>query len=360
MRSSVGIAILGTGFARRVQIPAFLACPGADIVSVASNHLENARAAADEALAPHYTDDWRESVAHPDVDLVCITTPPLLHHEMVLFTIEQGKHILCEKPMAMNVAEAEEMEAVAAEKPLLALVDHELRFQAGRQRAYQMLRAGAIGTVRHAKALFQAPQRGDRDLPWNWWSDVDQGGGALGAIGSHIIDSFNWFLDTRIAGVNCQLQTHVKERLGSSGNLRPVTSDDQSNMLLRFADGELTDDATGLVSVSMTENPQYNNRLEFFGSDGAIRVEHRGELYIASTGADSWQKVEVDLGVAVPGGVDTGFARGFMAFAPIIVEAIMQGRPEIEHAATFADGLSVQRVLDAARLSDRSKCETKV
>ena len=121
MRSSLGIAILGTGFARRVQIPAFLACPGVDIVSVASNHLENARAAADEALAPHYTDDWRESAAHPDVDLVCITTPPLLHHEMVLFTIEQGKHIFVRKADGYERRRGRGDGGVAAEKPLLHL-----------------------------------------------------------------------------------------------------------------------------------------------------------------------------------------------------------------------------------------------
>ena len=352
MSKKVGIGIIGTGFARRVQIPAFLACENTLIASVASGNVENARSTAEECGAGHFTADWRETVERDDVDLVCITTPPNLHREMTLAAIEHGKHILCEKPMAMNVAEAVEMTAAVVGKPILALIDHELRFQPGRQAAYKMLRDGVIGKIRHAKFIFQAPHRGDPNIPWNWWSDASVGGGALGAIASHIFDSFNWFLGTEISSVFCQLQTHIKKRPGSSGEMRAVTSDDESNMLLRFHDSELTNDATGLVSVSMTEYPKYKNRLEFYGSGGAMRIDHIGDVYLAEAGDDGWKQVDVPLTANIPGVADTGFARGFMDFAPKIVDAVREGRTVIEHAATFEDGLRVQRVLDAARVSN--------
>ena len=347
----VGIGVIGTGFARKVQMPAFAACEAAKIVSVSSGSAANAEAAAAEFGAEHWAADWRETASHPDVDLVCITTPPKLHREMVFFALEQGKHILAEKPMAMTLAEAEEMSAAADRKAVLSLIDHELRFQSGRQTAWRMLREGTIGKVRHAKYNFRAPHRGDPSVPWNWWSDADQGGGALGAINSHVIDSLNWFLGTKISSVFCQLQTHVKRR-PFHGETREVTTDDEANMLLRFADSELTDDATGLVSVSMVEQPEYLNRIEFFGTEGSIRVDHRGELFAAKNGQAEWTPMEVDLGESVPGGPDTGFSRGFMAFAPKIVEAIRNGDTAIEHAATFRDGVEVQRVLDAARESN--------
>ncbi len=111
MKDKVGIGIIGTGFARRVQIPAFLACEGASVVSIASGNIDNARAAAAEFGVGHSTGDWRETIAHPDVDLVCITTPPDLHCEIALASLDSGKHILCEKPMAMDLAEAEKMAA---------------------------------------------------------------------------------------------------------------------------------------------------------------------------------------------------------------------------------------------------------
>ena len=351
MTKSVGIGFIGTGFAKSVQMPAFAAYDGAKLVSVASGSLGNAERAAKSFGVEHFTADWRETIAHPSVDLVCITTPPNLHREMVLFAIEQAKHILAEKPMAMNSAEAEEMTVAAKSASVLALIDHELRFQPGRQTAYSMIREGAIGKVRHAKYNFRAPHRGDPNVAWNWWSDVESGGGALGAINSHIIDSFNWFLGSEVSSVFCQLQTHVKQR-PFDGQLRDVTTEDEANMLLRFADGETTSDATGLVSVSMVEQPEYVNRLEFFGTEGAIRIEHRGEIFIAKNGEKEWTEVPVDLAPPIPGVADTGFARGFMAFAPRIVEAIATGASSIENAATFEDGLRVQRVLDAARDSN--------
>jgi predicted dehydrogenase len=360
MKEKVGIGIIGTGFARRIQIPSFLSCPEASIVSLASGTLENAAAAAQEFGIESYTADWRETVSHPLVDLVCITTPPVLHREMTLAAIAAGKHVLCEKPMAMNVAEAEEMTAAAAGKPLLALIDHELRFQPGRLRARQMLFDGEIGKVRHAKAIFQAPHRGNPDLPWNWWSDAAAGGGALGAIASHVIDSFFWFLDIEITSVFSQLQTHIKERRDAKGRMKAVTSDDESNMLLRFADGKCTVNATGLVSISVTEMPRYQNSLEFYGEKGSIRVGELGELHTATRGDTEWKAVDVNLGLPIAGAPDTGFSRAFNEFAPKLIDATLRGSASIEHAATFSDGLRVQRVLDAAVASDQSRCAVEI
>ncbi len=354
MKEKIGIGVIGTGFGRKVQIPAFLACENVEIASVASGRLENASDTADECGALHFTNDWSETVRHPDVDLVCITTPPVFHREMVLLALEHEKHVLCEKPMAMNVAEAREITEAASSVNVLALIDHELRFQHGRQTAYAMLRLGDIGKVKHVKYIFQAPHRGDPDLPWNWWSDLAQGGGALGAINSHVIDSFQWMLDAEISEVFCQLQTNVKMRRDSAGEMREVTSDDQANMILRFADSDVTRDATGLVSVSMTEGPNYKNRIEFYGEHGAIRIGPRGNVHVTNKEEKAWDEIEVDLGTPIEGVPDTGFSRGFMAFAPKIVTAIREGQNEIEHAATFADGVKVQRVLDAARESDAS------
>ena len=359
MKEKAGIGFIGTGFARSVQIPAFVNCEGAEIVSIASGRVGNARSAAEEFGAKHFTGDWQETVIHPDVDIVCITTPPVLHREMTLAAIENGKHVLCEKPMAMNTAEAAAMIAAGEGKGLLMLIDFELRFQPGRQRAYKMLRDGEIGKVRHVKWNFRAPHRGNADLPWNWWSDVEQGGGALGAINSHIIDSFNWFLGTEPSSVFCQLQTHVRQR-PYDGAFREVTTDDEANMLLRFADSELTADATGLVSVSMVEQPEYVNLLEIFGADGAIRIGHRGDVFLARSGESEWTEVDTQLGSAIPGVADTGFSRGFMEFAPRIVEAVRSGAASIEHAATFEDGLKVQRVQDAARESNSKGMQVSI
>ena len=352
MGEVVRIGIIGTGFARKVQIPAFKSCDDAKVVSIASSSIENARSTAEEFGIDHFTSDWRETIARDDVDLICITTPPKLHHEMTMAAIEHGKHVLCEKPMAMDAAEAREMTDAANKADVLALIDHELRFQPGRLHAYSMIREGAIGKIRHAKCYFQAPHRGDPKLPWNWWSDEDQGGGALGAIVSHVIDSFHWFLGTDIRSVFCQLQTHIKQRTDSGGSVRSVTTDDESLLVLRFADSDLTNDATGIISVSMLEHPKYRHRVELYGTEGSLAVEARGEVLLAQRTESDWKEVGVDFGEPIAGVPDTGFSSGFTEFAPKIVEAIRHGKTVIEHAATFDDGFRVQRVLDAARESN--------
>ena len=355
MTKKVGVGFVGTGFAKTVQMPAFAACEGTELVSVASGHLENARSAALAFCMEHFTDDWTDTVTHPDVNLVCITTPPDRHKEMTLFALEHDKHVLCEKPMAMNVSEAEEMLAAAKGKDVLRLIDFELRFQPGRQLVYKMIRDGRIGKVRHAKWNFRAPHRGDPNLAWNWWSDAEQGGGALGAINSHIIDSFDWFFDTTVSSVFCQLQTHIKKRPFENG-IRDVTTDDEANMLLRFHDSELTEDATGLVSVSMTEQPEYVNLLEIFGTKGAFKIGHRGDVFSAKRGNSDWEELKVNLAQPVPNAADTGFSRAFMEFAPQIVEAFRTGKKQIEYAAGFEEGVKVQRVLDASRRSNTERC----
>jgi predicted dehydrogenase len=354
MTKKVRVGFIGTGFAKTVQMPAFAACEGTELVSVASGHLENARSAAEKFGVPHFTGDWRETVLHPDVDIVCVSTPPDRHKEMTLFALEQGKHVLCEKPMAMNVNEAEEMLAAAKASDVLTLIDFELRFQPGRQLVYKMLRDGEIGKVRHTKWNFRAPHRGDSNLAWNWWSDAEQGGGALGAINSHIIDSFDWFFGTTVSSVFCQLQTHIKKRPFENG-IRDVTTDDEANMLLRFHDSELTEDATGLVSVSMTEQPEYVNLLEIFGTKGAFKIGHRGNVFLAKTGNSDWEELKAEIAQPVQSAADTGFSRAFMEFAPKIADAIRTGKTQIEYAANFEDGVKVQRVLDAARRSNAER-----
>ncbi len=361
MNKKVGIGIIGTGFAKKVQIPCFLECENAKVVSVASGHLENAEKTAKEFSIEHFTNNWRETVERADVDLICITTPPDTHFEMTIRAIENGKHILCEKPMAMNFAEAREMTEKAKEKGVLALIDHELRFQDGRQKALEMLKNGEIGKIRHAKYNFRNSSRGDEDLPWTWWSTKEHGGGALGAIASHQIDSFIFFLETEISEVFCQLQTHIKQRKDEkSGEMREVTSDDECNLILRFKDGDLTEDATGIISTSMVEYPNYQNVIEIFGDKGAIRVNYLGEIELAKKDKKDWQKIETEKGKAPNGIFDSGFPSGFMAFAPKIIEAIQGGKTEIKHAATFEDGLKVQKVLDAAHESNEKGCAVKL
>jgi predicted dehydrogenase len=355
----IRIGIIGTGFARTTQIPGFKNCAGARVVAITSGHRENAEKVAREFDIEHVESDWRTLVARDDVDLVSIVTPVVTHCEITLAALANGKAVLCEKPMAMNATEARRMTDAAREAGVLALIDHELRFLPGRLKMRELLQRGEIGRVKHASVIFRADSRADPDRAWNWWSDKKQGGGALGAIASHIVDGFRWLLSTEIESVNCYLATHIAERRDYEGNLRPVSTDDEANLLLQLRQG-LAEGAAASVLISMVAAGTQSHRLEIFGERGALRVEGDGQLWQASVGDGKWQEVEIDRAELAAGMNDNGWARGFTVFAQRIIEALQAGRTTVEGAATFADGYSTQLVLDAARRANESGCRVKI
>jgi len=352
----IRIGIIGAGFARTVQIPGFQNCDGAKIVAIASARRAHAEEVAREFGIENVEDDWHALIARDDIDLVSIVTPVVTHCEMTLAALGAGKAVLCEKPMAMNAAEAKLMTERAEAAGVLALIDHELRFVPGRLKLRELLRQGEIGTVRHAKLTFRSDSRADVNRAWNWWSDVRQGGGALGAIGSHVIDAFRWVLGSEVSEIACRLATHVRERKDDEGNVRKVTTDDEANMLLGFSDGDLTEGATGNASMSMVESGDSAHALEVFGSRGALKVDGIGALWKANSGDGEWASVECDRGELAPGMAEGIWSRGLTAFSKKIVEAMREGRTTVEGAPTFADGYRTQQVLDAAREANESGC----
>ena len=359
----MNIGIIGAGFARTTQIPAFLACERAQVVAIASGRRENAERVAREFSIPSVAEDWRGVVEREDVDLVSIVTPPKTHAEITLAALGRGKAVLCEKPTAMNFEEADRMRKAARASGLFAYIDHELRFIPARQRMRELIAGGEIGRVWHAKTIFRAGYRGDPTRVWDWWSDASMGGGALGALGSHAVDTLHWMLGARTLQVFCNLATHVAERPDASdGVMQRVTTDDEANLLLHFADGAATEKATGAISLSVVESGDSEHVVEVFGSRGALRTDSSGALYRAGANGGRWERVEVESAPLARGMNDNEWSRGFTVFAQKIVDAIArEGRTaRVDGAATFDEGYDTQRVLDAARASHESGCRVTV
>jgi predicted dehydrogenase len=351
----IGIGIVGTGFARTTQIPGFRDCMGAKVVAIASRHRERAEAVASEFGIETVCDNWQELVEHRDVDLVSIVTPPATHVEITLAALDHRTAVLCEKPMAMDAQQALAMVERAQSAGVLALIDHELRFLNSRRTMRAMLQNGAIGSVRHCNYVFRSDYRGVVDRAWDWWSDEKMGGGTLGAIGSHVVDSVRWLLGTDISGVFGMLSTHIKERPQKpGGELRAVTTDDEAKFLFRFNDGPMNKNTTGAASLSVVESGQHENRLEVYGSTGALMVEETGELWHSPAGSGAWRPVQVDQDHMAQGMRQSSWSRGFTAFSCAIVEALRNGKKTIKDAATFEDGYRVQLVLDAVKKSNET------
>lgn len=339
------IGIIGTGWGARVQAPTFREA-GLDVVAIAGHNRERTRVVADD-LGLQAFDDWREVVASPDIDLISIVTPPSEHREMALAALEAGKHVLLEKPTALNAAEAEELVAAAQRRTdRVALIDHELRFLPCWREARARM-ADEIGELRYVEARYSSPARGDRKREWNWWSDASRGGGVWGAVGSHFVDALRYF-GMEIEAALGVMRTTISQRPTSDG-MREVTADDFASVDLRLHGGAVATMTFSAVSAG----PDESSVLTIHGERGAMRfiseevlLSHNREPFTVMAGGPMSER---------PGNSQGGaFGSGTLHLGHALRAALDDGDGgALAPAATFADGLMQQRVLDAARRSAR-------
>src|SRR4051812_8193046 len=336
------IGIIGTGWGARVQVPAFREA-GLEVVAIAGHNSERTRRTA-EQLDIEPFDDWRVLIAS-NVDLVTIVTPPSEHLQMATAALDAGKHVLCEKPTALNANEAGQLVAAAKKHPdRIALIDHELRFLPSFRAARE--RIGDLGGIRYAEVRYASPSRGDRTRGWNWWSDAEKGGGILGAVGSHFIDALR-FLGMEIEAVQATLRTIIDER-PFDGGMRLVTSDDFADVSLRLANGAIA----SMTFSAVASGPDEPTTLTIHGEEGAMRLvgedlltAMRGEPFTAATTGKRSDRRGNSAGGA--------FGTGTYLFGRALRAALDDNdRTALANAATFEDGLMQQRVLDAARASN--------
>lgn len=341
---TVKVGVIGTGWTDRVQIPAFQAA-GLQVHAVASRDADRAREVADRHDVPNAFGDWRELIAS-DVDVVSVTSPPRLHAEQAAAALAAGKHVICEKPLALDAEQAERLAAVAAEHPdQLALVDHELRFTPVRLKAKELLEAGALGRILIVTARVATDARIDSGKPWTWWSDATQGGGILNAIGSHVLDGVRWLLETDVQVQGATLGRVAPTRVDADGVERDVTSDDIASVT--FAAG----DAVGTMLVHAAALDDTLDLLTIRGTHGTIVVDRSLKLYFGKRGGPLKEFRTQALPAMVPNRFRASpYAAGTVLLGDALRRYLDVGDASaLDSAATVADGLAVQRALDAAR-----------
>ncbi|MBI2467335.1 MAG: Gfo/Idh/MocA family oxidoreductase [Candidatus Rokubacteria bacterium] len=347
MPSKLRVGVIGTGFGSTVQIPAFQAHPRVEVAALASGQPGKARAVADRFGIPHAFDAWAD-LAKAELDLVSITAPPWLHHPMTLAALGAGRHVLCEKPMALSAAEALEMLETAERARVVHLIDHELRFNPNRRKVRALIADGFVGRPRHVLITQVGPGRSDPTRPWTWWSDASRGGGLLGALGTHQIDLLRYWLG-EIEAVSGAVEVYVKQRPVEGGAHRAVTAEDFTSFSLRFASG-----AVGTVVLSAVTAHPRGPRLEVWGEEGTLYLDEAERLWGARRGRDLEELTERET-LAPPSGMEypTLWGLGFVRLVDHVVAALLDGGP-VAPAATFRDGLQVQRAMDAIREAARS------
>lgn len=354
MPESLGAAVVGTGFGVITHVRALQAA-GVEVRALVGRDQEKAAKRAALFDIPLATNDRRDAFATDGVDIVAVTSPPHTHAEVVLDAIAAGKHVLCEKPFARDLSEAREMLRAAEDAGIVHLLGTEFRFGQGQALLTRTVRAGMIGEPTLALFLLQLPTLTDAaaEMP-AWWDDASQGGGWLGAYGTHVIDQVRTTMG-EIERVSATLQ-----KLSP----RPMTSEDTYTIHLETESG-----ATALLHSSCAVGGQFLVAAKVTGSEGSAWLQ--GEEVWIDTGCGPTQvPAAEDLPlvppVPAPGELfhtsyDMWHATG-MDLAPytrvyeIMRDRVLGREARIDPAAgTFADGVANQAVMDAVRASSASR-----
>ena len=328
-----GVGIVGLGFGASVHLPGFrrLESEGVEVVAVCSRDGAEARRVALEEGVRAYG-DWRELVSDDEVQLVSVATPPATHTEIALAALAAGKAVLCEKPLAVSLADAEQLAAAAAAAGLPTLVDFEFRGVPAFRRAQELLSDDVIGRVLQLDVSWQVPSRLRAPTSLSWKDRAEAGGGALLTLGIHSLDYVEWLLGpaVRVAG-------WTQSVLGRG------SADDVCAAILELADG-----TPAALSVSTVAAAGRGHTVSLFGERGSLtlanpdlhdymrsfRLERDGELIFVP------EPTEEDGRIAP-----------FVELARELVAALREGRQPVP---SFLEGARAQRLADAVRRSGAS------
>ncbi|WP_306326433.1 Gfo/Idh/MocA family protein [Streptomyces venezuelae] len=349
-------------------LPVLAAVGGRDATAVRAAARRHGWAAAET--------DWRALIARDDVQLVDVCTPGDSHAEIAVAALEAGKHVLCEKPLANSVAEAETMTAAAeaaAERGQIAMVGFNYRRVPALSYARQLVADGRLGALRHVRVTYLQDWLVDPDFPLTWRLEREHAGsGALGDLGAHAVDLAQYLAGEPLVGVSALTETFVRKRpllagataggLGggaASQAYGQVTVDDAALFTGRLASGALA----SFEATRMASGRKNALRLEINGERGSLAfdLERLNELSFHDHTEPAVTAGFRRILVTEPGhpylegwwppGHTLGYEHTFAHQARDLVHAIASKTPP---APSFADGLQVQRVLAAVEESARN------
>ncbi len=367
----IGAAVVGTGFIGVVHVEA-LRRLGVEVHGVVGSSRERAEARAHEAGLPPAYESFRAMLDDPRVDVVHIASPNHLHHEQAKAALEAGKHVVCEKPLAMSSRQSADLVRAADASGLVNAVNFNLRFYPVLQHLRGVIESNGLGAIRLLSGYYLQDWL-LLDTDWNWRLEHDQGGElrAVADIGSHWMDLTSFLAGTRITSVMADLATFIKTRRRPTGPLatfasdsaaeteaRDIRTEDAANILLHYEGG-----MAGALTVSQVSPGRKNSLV--FEIDGAEsgagwNSERPDELWIGHRGRPN----EVLLrdpaimnpqgrkATYLPGGHAEGYAETFKALYAAVYDAVAEGKPG-DGYPTFADGHDSMLVLEAVARSAR-------
>jgi predicted dehydrogenase len=336
----VRVVVVGNGYAGYCQLPGMRWAerhggPPVVVTALCARDMAKAKQTADKFAIEKITTDLDAALA-TSPDLVVVSTPVDVHAAQVSRALElTDAAILCEKPFTLDVNDARALAHKARGR--MALVDHQLRWSAPRRAFKEQLDRCGTPWIARCEMFFGSVERLTR--AYSWWDDAARGGGALQAIGSHLVDGLLWLLGP-VVDVQKRLTSCVKERF--DGDIkRTVTSDDYAELWLTHASG-----ARSSIACSTVQTYGRRALLEVIGDRGVLRLVDENELTFARHGAPP-ETIGVRLASVdeVEACNDSAFARSEPLFVRDLLLAISRGETSLAHAATFDDGAAVTSIL---------------
>jgi predicted dehydrogenase len=352
MGTTLKVGVIGAGIGAG-YIAGFQKHPGADVTAVCARTTSRVEPLARRYGIPSVYTDYEAMLEHEPLDIVVVATPNYLHHPMTLTTLKAGKHIVCDKPLALNVVQAREMVEAAEKAQRKHFVPFIWRFLPAARYMREIIEAGFVGQPFHVHVRYLNLGWGDMNGPLRWQYDKQQAGsGSLGNLGSHAIHLIQWWLGN-FKRVCALLTTAVKERtLPDSAEHAPVYVDDVCTLLGELEDG--TPIMFQASSVALVERACLE--IGVFGSEGSLIFSDNWGDDDAPTGRIRAMRRNDHVSSRVPipqrlvgefldmPDYYTPFRTCFTRMAGELVDAIREDRPAMPN---FHDGLLVQQVIAA-------------
>jgi predicted dehydrogenase len=302
----LGVAVAGLGFGAKVHLPALHSCPGTEAVALWHPSAERLEDACGSSGLRGHT-EFQALLSDPAVEAVVIATPPGPRFALAQAALEAGKHLLLEKPVALAASQVEQLQRLSMQRGLCVAVDFEYRAVPLFQQLRALLNAGSLGELWLVRFDWLMSSRADPSRPWNWYSQASEGGGVLGALGTHAFDILHWLVGSS-RKLQARLSTAIAERPrpGRPGAMAPVDAEDIALVQLELQDGagRWVPAQLSLASVARQGRGCW---IELYGSEGTAVLGssnqsdyvHGFGLWLARPG-ESLRALEPDPALAFP------------------------------------------------------------
>ena len=365
----IGIGMIGGGFMAKSHTNAFSTIPyifqpdyGIRRVAIGATTMEHAEAAAKRYGYEYAYADYREIIARDDVDVIDVSTSDETHKEIAIAALKAGKHVLCEKPMALNTKDAMEMQEIAAQSGTVAMMGFNYRFLPAIRLAKELIDQGALGTIYHFHGSYNQDAGANPESPVEkvWYAAGYKGSGVSLGIGSHLIDMAR-FLCGEITTVSGLTANHNPVRPSANGP-REVLTEEEMLAVVQFESG-----ATGELKASAISTGRKNQlTFEINGSKGSLVFDLENpsilKVFLAETavrsvvGFTEVNVTQMDRDHPLtkywwPRGHVLGWEHAHVNEIAHFLDCVALGTPVAPYGATFEDGVRTLQIIDAIKES---------